>query len=186
MPLPTSRPDSDDLSGSLINAVQYAHLLHEIRRSPSMGTVFHIANYRHWKDLSMDRVVSVASLELRDNMIQGIFSMSCKLLLQMLQTANLEQSGGGLGQLWTMADAELNALIDKHEQRAAMQDCTLSALDGLDVFSIAIYNVGRLQIVAKFSCTQSICCSLQKNLSDPHPTVILPYNYQSVITCYNS
>lgn len=145
MPLPTSRPDSDDLSGSLINAVQYAHLLHEIRRSPSMGTVFHIANYRHWKDLSMDRVVSVASPELRDNMIQGIFSMSCKLLLQMLQTANLEQSGGGLGQLWTMADAELNALIDKHEQRAAMQDCTLSALDGLDVFSIAIYNVGRLQ-----------------------------------------
>jgi hypothetical protein len=110
-----------------------------------MGTVFHIANYRHWKDLSMDRVMSVASPELRDNMIQGIFSMSCKLLLQILQTASLDQSGGGLGQLWTTADAELNALVDKHEQRAAMQDCTLSALDGLDVFSIAIYNIGRLQ-----------------------------------------
>jgi len=145
MPTPTSRPDSDDVSGSLINAVQYAHLLHEIRRSPSMGTVFHIANYRHWKDLSMDRVISVASSELRDNMIQGIFSMSCKLLLQILQTASSDQSGGGIGQLWTTADAELNALIDKHEQRAAMQDCTLSALDGLDVISIAIYNVGRLQ-----------------------------------------
>jgi hypothetical protein len=110
-----------------------------------MGTVFHIANYRHWKDLSMDRVMSVVSPELRDNMIQGIFSMSCKLLLQILQTASLDQSGGSLGQLWTAADAELNALIDKHEQRAAMQDCTLSALDGLDVFSIAIYNIGRLQ-----------------------------------------
>lgn len=110
-----------------------------------MGTVFHIANYKHWKDMSMDRVTSAASSEVRENLIQGISSMSCKLLLQILQTANLNQSGGGFGHLWTTADAELNAMIDKHQQRAETQDCALSALDGLDIFSIAIYNVGRLQ-----------------------------------------
>jgi hypothetical protein len=145
MPFSYARHDSDDSLGSLINAVQYAHLLHEIRRSPSMGTVFHLANYKHWKDMSVDRVLSAVSSNLRDNIIQGISSMSCKLLLQILQTANLDQSSGGFGQLWTTADAELNALIDRYQQRAEIEDCTLSALDGLDVSSIAIYNVGRLQ-----------------------------------------
>lgn len=110
-----------------------------------MGTVFHLANYKHWKEMSMDRVMSAASPELRENMIQGIFSMSCRLLLQILQISGLDQSGGGFSQLWITADAELNALVDRHQQRAEVEDCILSALDGLDVFSIAIYNVGRLQ-----------------------------------------
>ena len=145
MPLPNSRQDSDDSLGSLINAVQYAHLLHEIRRTPSMGTVFHLANYRHWKEMSADRVMSAASSELLENMIQGISTMSCRLILQILQSAESDQSGGGVSQLWVTADAELDALIDRHQQRAEMDDCMLSALDGLDVFSIAIYSIGRQQ-----------------------------------------
>jgi len=110
-----------------------------------MGTVFHLANYKHWKEMSTDLVMSAASNDVRENMTQSICSMSCRLLLQILQISGLDQSGGGFSQLWITADAELNAFIDRHQQRAEMEDCTLSALDGLDVFSIAIYNIGRLQ-----------------------------------------
>lgn len=127
---------------SLVSTVQYAHLLREIRRSPSMGTVFHLANYKHWKDMSVGRLSTSISPDSKDILVQGLTSMSCKLLLQIMRTADMAHSGN-FYHLWSTADTEFDDLIEVYRRRAESQDCVLTALDALDICSITVYSVGR-------------------------------------------
>lgn len=142
MPLSTSQAAPDESMQSLVSTVQYAHLLREIRRSPNMGTVFHLANYNHWKDMSIGRLSTSMSSTSKEILIQGLTSMSCKLLLQIMRTADMAQSGN-FYHLWSTADTEFDDLIEVYRRRAESQDCVLTALDALDICSIIVYSVGR-------------------------------------------
>jgi len=127
---------------SLINCVQYAHLLREIRRSPSMGSVFHLANYRHWKDASMDRIGAIKAVSAKETMVRGVVAMSSKLILQMLQAGAADPTGS-FNHLYITADLEFDTLIDSYQWRAETDNGILTAIEGFHVFSIAIYNISR-------------------------------------------
>jgi hypothetical protein len=128
--------------GLLINSVQYAHLLREMRRSPSMGSVFHLANHRHWKDMSMDRLNTIKAANVRETLVHGVAAMSSKLVLQMLQAGATDLTGS-FNHLHITAELEFDALIDIYQQRAEADDGILTALEGYHVFSIAVYNISR-------------------------------------------
>ena len=128
--------------GLLINSVQYAHLLREIRRSPSMGSVFHLANHRHWKDMSMDRINAIKDVNVKETMLHGVIAMSSKLVLQMLQAGSADLTGS-FNHLHVTAELEFDLLVDIYQRRAETDDGTLTALEGYHVFSIAVYNVSR-------------------------------------------
>jgi hypothetical protein len=134
---PTNQPDA-----FLINAVQYAHLLHEMRRKSTMGTVFHLANYAHWKEMNIERLSLPMELQLKELVSHSMSSMSCKLVLQMLKAA-VSSQGTGLAQLYTTADAELESLIIAHQRVAEKQSRILTAFDGIDIFQICIHMVDR-------------------------------------------
>ena len=128
--------------GLLINSVQYAHLLREIRRSPSMGSVFHLANYRHWKDMSMDRINAIKAINVKETMMHGVTAMSSKLVLQMLQAGPADLTGG-FNHLHVTAELEFDMLVDIYQRRVEAGDGMLAALEGYHVFSIAVYNISR-------------------------------------------
>lgn len=126
----------------LINAVQCAHLLHEIRRKSTMGTVFHLANYAHWKEMKNERLSLPVEPQLRDLVSHSISSMSGKLILQMLRAAESNHNTG-LAHLHATADAELETLLSAHKKMVDEDSRVLTALDGIDIFSICIYMVDR-------------------------------------------
>ena len=128
--------------GLLINSVQYAHLLREIRRSPSMGSVFHLANYRHWKDMSMDRINAIKAINVKETMMHGVTAMSSKLVLQMLQAGPADLTGG-FNHLHVTAELEFDMLVDIYQRRVEADNGMLTALEGYHVFSIAVYNISR-------------------------------------------
>lgn len=128
--------------GLLINSVQYAHLLREIRRSPSMGSVFHLANHRHWKDMSMDRINAIKDVNVKEIMLHGVIAMSSKLVLQMLQAGPADLTGS-FNHLHVTSELEFDLLINIYQRRAEADNGTLTALEGYHVFSIAVYNVSR-------------------------------------------
>lgn len=128
--------------GLLINSVQYAHLLREIRRSPSMGSVFHLANYRHWKDMSMDRINAIKAISVKETMMHGVTAMSSKLVLQMLQAGPADLTGG-FNHLHVTAELEFDMLVDIYQRRVEADNGMLTALEGYHVFSIAVYNISR-------------------------------------------
>ncbi|KAM0716138.1 hypothetical protein Q7P37_008652 [Cladosporium fusiforme] len=142
MPLSTSRSAPDDSVNFLVNAVQYAHLLREIRRTASMGTVFHLANYKHWKYNCIERTTLATEPDLRQLMMDAISSISCKIVLQIWRVASNKQ-GGGISHLQTTADVELAELVRILQRRAEAQDGVLTALDGYDLTSIGIYFADR-------------------------------------------
>lgn len=142
MPYQSGKGVHDHSMDLLINVVQYAHLLREIRRTSSMGIVFHLANYRHWKDMSAERLAVIAAPDSRELVSQAVSSASCKVLLQILQTANNDMAAG-YSSLCMTADAEFGAFINLLRQRSELQDCMLTAFNGIDVFSIGIYLVDR-------------------------------------------
>lgn len=138
MPLSTNKTAADSSVNCLINAVQYAHLLREIRRKPSMGTVFHLANYKHWKDMSTERLTLPADPDLREITMMAFSSMSCKIILQILKNASKDR-GGLTSHLQTTADAEFTALVNNFRQKAETKNGALAALDGYDLFSVGLY-----------------------------------------------
>lgn len=128
--------------GLLINSVQYAHLLREMRRSPGMGSVFHLANHRHWKDMSMDRLNTIKTANVKETLVHGVAVMSSKLVLQMLQSGAADLTGNA-NHLHITAEVEFDALIDTYQRRAEADNGILTALEGYHVFSIAVYNISR-------------------------------------------
>lgn len=134
---PTSNSDT-----YLINAVQCAHLLHEIRRKSTMGTIFHVANYAHWKEMKTERLSLPVELQLKDLVSHSILAMSGKLILQMLRATESNQNSG-LAHLHATADAELEALLSAHKKMVDEESRVLTALDGIDIFSVCIYMVDR-------------------------------------------
>ena len=142
MPSTSYQGTAEDPMGLLINSVQYAHLLREMRRSPSMGSVFHLANHRHWKDMSMDRLNTIKSANVKETLVRGVAAMSSKLVLQMLQAGAADLTGS-FNHLHITAELEFDALIDIYQRRAETDSGILTALEGYHVFSIAVYNISR-------------------------------------------
>lgn len=138
MPLSSNKTAADSSVNSLITAVQYAHLLREIRRKPSMGTVFHLANFKHWKGMSTERMTLPADTDLRDITQLAFSSLSCRIILQILKNANKDR-GGSMAHLQTTADAEFTALVNSFRQKAETKNGALAALDGYDLFSVGLY-----------------------------------------------
>ena len=132
----------EDPMGPLIISVQFAHLLREIHRSPSMGSVFHLANHRHWKDMAMDRISATIAGNCKETMILGVTAMSSKLILQMLRAGAADVTGS-FNHLHTTAELEFNMLIDIYQRLAEADDGILSAFEGFHVFSIAVYSISR-------------------------------------------
>lgn len=169
MPYSTHKATPDSSLNYLINAVQYAHLLREIRRKPSMGIVFHLANYKHWKDMSTERIFLPTELDLRDLMTQALSSISCKIVLQMLRISNNDRSSG-IAHLLATADVELITLLNIFQRRSEAQDSVLTALDGYDVFSVGVYLVDQQMQNAnsgRFESAQLLrdCLDLLSNIS---------------------
>jgi hypothetical protein len=142
MPSTSYQGTAEDPMGLLINSVQYAHLLREMRRSPSMGSVFHLANHRHWKDMSMDRLNTIKAANVRETLVHGVATMSSKLVLEMLQAGAADLTGS-FNHLHITAELEFDALIEVYQQRAEADNGILTALEGYHVFSIAVYNISR-------------------------------------------
>ena len=142
MPSTSCQGTAEDPIGLLINSVQYAHLLREMRRSPSMGSVFHLANHRHWKDMSMDRLNTIKTANVKETLVRGVAAMSSKLVLQMLQAGAADLTGS-FNHLHITAELEFDALVDIYQQRAEADNGILTALEGYHVFSIAVYNISR-------------------------------------------
>lgn len=137
MPSHAKRASKDPAYISLVCVVQYAHLVREIRGSPSMGAIFHLANYRHWRDNGRDQVLFAASQEHKDLIASVLCSMSCRLILQ-ISHATHSDPNRGIAYVQSATDTELTTLLDMYQDRAGAQDCVLTAFDGIDVFSIAI------------------------------------------------
>lgn len=165
----------------LIISVQYAHLLREIRRSPSMGSVFHLANYRHWKDMSIDRISSIAPVNLKETMIQGVTAMSSKLLLQMLQAGAADLTGS-FGHLQITADLEFDLLIDVYERRAETNKGVLTAVEGFHVFSIAIYNISRLHPDHRLRKCMDILTAISQRFSGIRGLRNALYRFNDLVT----
>jgi hypothetical protein len=142
MPSTPYQATTEDPMGLLINSVQYAHLLREMRRSPSMGSVFHLANHRHWKDMSMDRLKQIKAANFKETLVHGVAAMSSKLVLQMLQAGAADLTCS-FNHLHITAELEFDALIDMYQQRAEADNGVFTALEGYHVFSIAVYNITR-------------------------------------------
>ena len=140
MPSTSYQGTAEDPMGLLINSVQYAHLLREMRRSPNMGSVFHLANHRHWKDMSMDRLNTIKAANAKETLVRGVAAMSSKLVLQMLQAGATDLTGS-FNHLHITAELEFDALIDNYQQRAEADNGIINALEGYHVFSIAVYNI---------------------------------------------
>lgn len=103
-----------------------------------MGIVFHLANYKHWKDMSTERITLATEPDLREVSMQALSSISCKIVLQILRISDSERSSG-ISHLQATADAELTALVNIFQRRAEAQESVLTALDGYDIFSIGVY-----------------------------------------------
>jgi hypothetical protein len=142
MPLNAARSATNHSDAFLASAVQWAHLLRDVRRKPTMGTVFHFANYAHWKEMNAERVPLPAKPQLKELVSQLTLCMSCKLVLQMLKAAASSQSGGSTN-LHTTADIELESLIMAHKRVADNHSRVLTAFDGIDIITICIYMVDR-------------------------------------------
>jgi hypothetical protein len=142
MPSSSYQGTTEDPMGFLIISVQYAHLLREMRRSPSMGSVFHLANHRHWKDMSMDRLNTIKASNVKETLVHGVAAMSSKLVLQMLQSGAADLTGS-FNHLHVTAELEFDTLIETYQQLAEADNGVLTALEGYHVFSIAIYNTSR-------------------------------------------
>jgi hypothetical protein len=142
MPLNAARSAPSHSNASLVTAVQWAHLLREVRRKPSMGTVFHFANYAHWKEMNAERVSLPAEPQLKELVSQLTLCMSCKLVLQMLKATASSQSGGSTN-LHTTSEIELESLITAHKRVAEEHSRVLTAFDGIDIVTICIYMVDR-------------------------------------------
>lgn len=142
MPLYAGRSPTSNSDAFLAGAVQCAHLLRDMRRKSTMGTVFHLANYAHWKEMNAERVPLPVDSQLRELVSQLISSMSCKLVLQMLKAAASSQTGGS-AHLHTTADIELESLVMAHKKVADDHRRVLTAFDGIDIIAICIYMVDR-------------------------------------------
>lgn len=142
MPHYATKPAGNSLDMFFVNAVQYAHLLHEIRRKSSMSVVFHLANVSHWMEMKTERLDPPVDIQTRDLASLSMSSLSCKLLLQIVRYSAVNQSTG-LTHLYATADIELESLIATHKRMADTQSRAPTAFEGLDIFSICIYMVGR-------------------------------------------
>lgn len=142
MPLYPTRSSTSHSDAFLASAVQCAHLLRDMRRKSTMGTVFHLANYAHWIEMSAELVLLPVNPQLTDLVSQLISSMSCKLVLQMLKAAASSQSGDST-QLHMTADIELENFIMAQKRVAENHSRVLTAFDGIDIITICIYMVDR-------------------------------------------
>lgn len=142
MPLYAARSPTSHSDTFLTSAVQCAHLLRDTRRKSTMGTVFHLANYAHWKEMNADRVPLPVEPQLKELVSQLVSSMSCKLVLQMVKAAASSQSGGST-HLYATAEIELENLIKAHKRVAESHSRVLTAFDGIDIATICIYMVDR-------------------------------------------
>jgi hypothetical protein len=142
MPLNAARSATSHSDAFLASAVQWAHLLREVRRKPSMGMVFHFANYAHWKEMNAERVSLPADPQLKELVSQLTLCMSCKLVLQMLKATASNQSGGSTN-LHTTSEIELESLIMVQKRVAEKHSRVLTAFDGIDIVTICIYMVDR-------------------------------------------
>jgi hypothetical protein len=142
MPLNAARSATSQSDAFLASAVQWAHLLRDVRRKPTMGTVFHFANYAHWKEMNAERVPLPAEPRLKDLVSQLTLCMSSKLILQMLKAATSSQSGGSTN-LHTTAEIELESLIMAHKTVTESHSRVLTAFDGIDIVAICIHMVER-------------------------------------------
>lgn len=107
-----------------------------------MGSVFHLANHRHWKHMSLDRISALKSADAKETMVYGVTAMSSKLVLQMLQAGATDLTGS-FNHVHITAELEFDMLIDIYQRRAEADSGTLTALEGYHTFSIAIYNISR-------------------------------------------
>jgi hypothetical protein len=142
MPLNVARLATSHSDAFLTTAVQWAHLLREVRRKPTMGMVFHFANYAHWKEMSAERHPLPAEPQLKELVSQLTLCMSCKLLLQMLKAAASNQSGGSTN-LHTTSGIELESLITAQKRAAENHSRVLTAFDGIEIVAMCIYMVER-------------------------------------------
>lgn len=142
IPQYSTKSPANQSDAFLINAVQYAHLLHEMRSKSTMGTVFHLANYAHWKEMRVERLSLPIEPQLNELVSHSMASMSCKLVLQILKAAASSQ-GPGLAQLYTTVGAELESLISAHQRVVEKQSRVLNAFDGIDIFQVCIHTVDR-------------------------------------------
>jgi hypothetical protein len=142
MPLNATGSATSHSDAFLASAVQWAHLLRDLRRKPSMGTVFHFANYAHWKEMNAERVPLPAEPQLKELVSQLTLCMSSKLILQMLKAAASSQSGGS-ADLYATAAMELESLITAHKKVAENHSRVLTAFDGIDIVTICIHLVDR-------------------------------------------
>jgi hypothetical protein len=169
------------MMGPLINCVQYAHLLREICRSPSMGSVFHLANYRHWKDVSMDRISAIKAVNLKETMVHGVTAMSSKLILQMLQAGAADLTGS-FNHLYTTADLEFDTLIDSYQRRAEADNGILTAVEGFHVFSIAIYNISRRDSEHRLRKCTDILTTISQRFSGIRSLRNALYRFKDLVT----
>lgn len=136
--------DSNEMAAPLYEslAIESAQILRQIRKTPSMGSVFHVANHQHWKDMVEEAVVASISPPAAP-VLHQIDRSSCLMCLQVIQSAEAHNGNGFPSHLYSYAASEFEMYLGKIQQLAGPQsESAFMWLDGCQVFSVGICCVG--------------------------------------------
>lgn len=112
-------------------------LLHDVRRHPAKGILFHWSNLKHWRETAPLRSRSDTDMAkwFRDHQYPR---SSCRGLMAILQMPTSLQSAHELLMILDPAAAIIGAYFSALDQQTIAHDGAFSSLDGVEIFSAGI------------------------------------------------
>lgn len=105
-----------------------------------MGSVFHIANHEHWKDMATEEIGAFAAANTSTSLLRHIDRSSCQLCLQILQAADSNGVHDMFIVLYAYAMPHFEAYLTGIHQQTGSR--ALSWLDGCQVLTIGLCCTG--------------------------------------------
>uniref|UniRef100_A0A0B7K8J1 Zn(2)-C6 fungal-type domain-containing protein n=2 Tax=Bionectria ochroleuca TaxID=29856 RepID=A0A0B7K8J1_BIOOC len=133
-----SREQTDRLDELHAWNVHQAKLLHDIRAYPGKGTLYHFSNYQHWKETAPLAMASIDNEDDRSFHNYHFHSSACRVLLAIVCICEANRGGLESSMIMTQATQDFEQYFEALERHATTNDCTITSVDGLEVFSTAV------------------------------------------------
>jgi hypothetical protein len=132
---PTSSNVDDEIDAFHAWNVQHAILLHDLRRSPSKGELFHFSNYKYWRDSAPFRPSNNTGDWFRNRHFRR---SCCRALFSIVFIAAQSPSQKPSSMVAAHAEKEFAAFLHSLEEQCVHRDAVLTVFDALDAFSSAV------------------------------------------------